>query len=62
MNLDQAVLKLQNHLNDSEAFSIRHDGTKIIVDVFFIYRMNDIKKLGNTWEGHPIVIGRRSCW
>ena len=62
MTIDEAVKKLEEHLGDPEVFSVRHDGVKIIVDVNFIYRVEDVTQLGGTWEGYPISTGRRSCW
>ena len=72
MTIDQAVESLKTKLNagpgqeDEEVFIVRHDGTSLLVDVNFIYRVEDVKKLGDTWEGYPLVCGggksRISCW
>jgi hypothetical protein len=62
MNIDEAVAKLVKHLDDSEAFTVRHNGSNIIVDVNFIYRVKEVQALGDSWEGFPISTGRRSCW
>lgn len=62
MTIDEAVTKLAEHLGDPEVFNIRHNGSVIIVDVNFIYRVKDVTDLGGTWEGFPVSTGRRSCW
>jgi hypothetical protein len=62
MSIDEAVEKLEKHLNDSEAFVIKHNGKAITVNVNFIYRVKEVTDLGGTWEGYPLSTGRRSCW
>jgi len=62
MSIDEAVEKLQEHLGEPDVFFVRHNGEKIIVNVNFIYRTEDVKKLGGTWEGYDVSVGRRSCW
>lgn len=62
MTIDQAVVKLQQHLGEPDVFIVRHNGTQIIVDVNLIYRVKDIESLGGTYEGFPVSTGRRSCW
>jgi len=68
MTLDEAVTKLQEHLDgankeDLGVFNVRHDGKEIIVDVNFIYRVDDVPK---EFEGFPVITGkgrgRVSCW
>jgi|GEM_PF-5103827 hypothetical protein len=63
MNIEDAVMKLAAHLNEPDVFVIRHDGKDIIVDVNFVYRVNDVPK---EWEGYQVITGkgrgRISCW
>jgi hypothetical protein len=72
MTIEEAVESLKAKLNtnqgqeDEGIFIVRHDGTSILVDVEYIYRVEDVKKLGDTWEGFPLICGggktRISCW
>ncbi len=62
MTIDEAVASLEKKLNDPEVFIVSHDGKSIIVKVNFIYRYNEVKALGDTWEGFPLQFGRISCW
>jgi hypothetical protein len=62
MTIDEAVATLSKHLGEPDVFYIRHNGTAIIVDVVFIYRMEDVDRLHGVWQGFPIQVGRRSCW
>lgn len=62
MSIDEAVVKLAEHLGDPEVFIIRHDGTTIFVDVNFIYRVKEVEALKGQFEGYPVSTGRRSCW
>ena len=64
MSIDDAVTKLQEYLpHEPDVFQVRHDGERIIVDVFFVYRVNDVPK---EFEGFPVItgqgLGRVSCW
>jgi hypothetical protein len=66
MTIDEAVKKLQENLDGSEdhgIFNVRHDGKEIVVDVNFVYRVNDVPK---EFEGFKVVTGqgrgRVSCW
>lgn len=59
MDIDEAVVKLAEHLGDPDVFIIRHDGKTITVDVNFIYRVTDVP---HEWEGYPVSTGRKSCW
>ena len=59
MSIDEAVVSLEKKLGDSEVFNVRHDGNTIIVNVNFIYRVNEVP---DEWEGFRVVTGRRSCW
>lgn len=66
MSIDEAVVKLQAHLGDPEVFHVRADGSDIVVDVNFIYRLKEVTALGGVWEGYPVITGkgrgRVSCW
>ena len=62
MTIEEAVTELEKHLGDPEVFQIRHDGTRIVVDVTFIYRVKEVTDLGGVWQGYPVSTGRRSCW
>ncbi len=63
MTIQEATEKLQSEL-EKDVFQVRHDGTSIIVDVAFIYRVKEVEALGDTYEGFPLnhKAGRRSCW
>jgi hypothetical protein len=62
MTIDEATTKLAQQLGESDVFTVRNNGTTIIVDVAFIYRVKDVLDLGSTYEGYPLTTGRRSCW
>lgn len=62
MTIQEATESLVKHLNDEEAFYVRHDGTSIIVTVNWIYRLPEVQKLNGVWEGFPVTMGRVSCW
>ncbi len=62
MNIEKAVETLQQHLGEPDVFVVRHNGKEIVVDVNFIYRIEDVQALNGQWEGFRVCIGRRSCW
>ena len=58
--IDEAVTSLAAHLGEPDVFTnIRHNGKVILVDVNFIYRVQD---LPSEWKGYKVTTGRRSCW
>lgn len=62
MTINEAAMKLAEHLGDPEVFIISHDGKVITVVVNFVYRYKDVKDLNGMWEGYPVSTGRISCW
>lgn len=62
MTIDEAVKSLIKHLNDEEVFHVYHNGSEILVRVYFVYRTKDIENLNGVWEGFPVKLGRVSCW
>jgi hypothetical protein len=57
--IDEAVASLQAHFDEPDVFNVRHQGGVIIVDVNFIYRVDEVP---SEWEGYQVTTGRRSCW
>ena len=66
MTIDEAAESLQKHLTsdpeDEGIFCVSHNGSKLIVRVWFVYRVEDVQKLNGVWEGFPVSMGRVSCW
>jgi hypothetical protein len=62
MSINEAVESLRQKLGEPDVFIVRHDGTTITVDVNFVYRVEEVKALGDKWQDFPLQIGRRSCW
>lgn len=67
MTIQEANESLQKHLNgpnneDEGVFQVYNDGTNLLVNVEYIYRLDDVNNLGQ-WEGYPVKVGRKvSCW
>ena len=70
MTVEEAAESLAQHLNDPEAFTVyvrRPPDTvvdahkyppEIIIDVHWIYRVDEATAVGNVWNGFPVKIGR----
>jgi hypothetical protein len=62
MTIDEATESLKQKLGEPDVFTVQHDSATITVHVNFIYRVDDVKAYGDTYEGFPLRVGRRSCW
>ncbi len=62
MTIEEAAASLMQHLGDPEVFTVNVRNGTLVVDVNFVYRTEDVTKLGGNWNGFPVTTGRRSCW
>jgi len=67
MTIEEAVQKLQERLGEPDVFNVRHatlnGGETIVVDVNFIYRVDEVKAAADELAlPFPVTTGRRSCW
>jgi hypothetical protein len=62
VTIEEAAESLRQRLGEPDIFTVTPDGGSLRVSVVFIYRVDDVKALGDAWEGYPIKFGRVSCW